>query len=137
MNRAELLEISARGEGSRHQFSAVVWRPEAEWSADADTTQATGEVTPPVTLPLALPVTPSVQRLLALLAEEGELSNADIRERLNLKNRTHVREHNIEPALAQRLVEYTIPDKPNSRLQKYRLTAAGQALLNTRQDRKE
>lgn len=133
MNRAELLEISARGEDSRQQFSAVVWRPEAEWSADADTTQATGEVTPPVTPPLA----PPVQRLLALLAEEGELSNADIRERLNLKDRTHVREHYIESALAQRLVEYTIPDKPNSRLQKHRLTAAGQALLNTGQDRKE
>jgi hypothetical protein len=27
------------------------------------------------------------------------------------------------------LLEYTIPDKPNSRLQKYRLTTKGQALL--------
>lgn len=59
----------------------------------------------------------------------GELSNADIRERKNLKDRTHVREHYIEPALAQSLIEYTIPTKPNSRLQKYRLTPAGQAWL--------
>jgi DNA-binding PadR family transcriptional regulator len=70
-----------------------------------------------------------VESLLGLLAEEGELSNAGIRERLTLKDRTHVREHYIEPALAQGLIEYTIPDKPNSRLQKYRLTDAGKACL--------
>jgi hypothetical protein len=78
-----------------------------------------------------------VEQLLVLLAEHGELSNSGIREHLKLKDRTHVREHYIEPALAQGLVEYTIPDKPNSRLQKYRLTAAGQALLKTGQDQKE
>jgi len=104
-------------------------RREAEWSADSDATKATGEVTPPVT--------PPVERLLALLAEEAELSNSDLRERLGLMDRTHVREHYIEPALAQGLLEYTIPDKPNSRLQKYRLTAADQALLQTGQDEKD
>jgi ATP-dependent DNA helicase RecG len=77
-----------------------------------------------------------VERLLVLLAEEGELSSADIRERLQLKDRTHVREHYINPALAQKLVEYTIPEKPKSRLQKYRLTATGRALSESR-NRKE
>ncbi|MFD2836866.1 Fic family protein [Azotobacter vinelandii] len=28
------------------------------------------------------------------------------------------------------LIEYTLPDKPNSRLQRYRLTDAGRAHLN-------
>ncbi len=93
-----------------NQFSAVVWRPEAEWGV-------TGEVTPPVT--------PSVEQLLVMLAEEGPLSSADLRERLQLKDRTHFREHYTAPALEQGLIEYTIPDKPNSRLQRYRLTAAG------------
>jgi ATP-dependent DNA helicase RecG len=35
----------------------------------------------------------------------------------------------IKELLSKQLIEYTIPDKPNSRLQKYRLTARGQALL--------
>jgi ATP-dependent DNA helicase RecG len=32
--------------------------------------------------------------------------------------------------LADRIVEYTIPDKPSSRLQKYRLTQNGRAILD-------
>ncbi|MNZ93354.1 hypothetical protein D3C78_1124160 [compost metagenome] len=101
-----------------NQFSALAWRPESEW------VPVTGEVTPPVTQP----VTPPVAALLALLTEAGELGNAEIRERMQLKDRTHVREHYIDPALTQGLIEMTIPDKPRSRLQKYRLTAQGRAV---------
>lgn len=97
-----------------NQFSALAWRPESEWGS------VTGEISPPVTPPVAA--------LLALLAEAGELGNAEIRERMQLKDRTHVREHYIEPALAQGLIEYSIPDKPRSRVQKYRLTPQGRAL---------
>ena len=38
----------------------------------------------------------------------------------------------IRVLLDQRLIEYTLPDKPNSRLQKYRLTLAGERALKER-----
>jgi len=75
------------------------------------------------------PVTPPVAALLRLLGEAGELGNAEIREQMNLKDRTHVREHYVDPALADGLIEPTIPGRPTSRLQKYRLTDKGRALL--------
>ncbi|MGQ0524737.1 MAG: Fic family protein, partial [Betaproteobacteria bacterium] len=48
---------------------------------------------------------------------------------LGLRDDEHFRKAYLLPALEAGWVEMTIPDKPNSRLQKYRLTAAGQARL--------
>ena len=35
---------------------------------------------------------------------------------------------------ADELIEYTLPEKPNSRLQKYRLTEKGRALISSPND---
>jgi len=83
--------------------------------------QAVPPVTPPVTPPVAV--------LVRLLGQTGALGNADIRRHLGLKDRTHLRERYLDPALADGLVEPTIPDKPQSRLQQYRLTAKGADVL--------
>jgi ATP-dependent DNA helicase RecG len=36
--------------------------------------------------------------------------------------------------LAEEIIEYTVPEKPKSRLQKYRLTAKGREMLGTREN---
>lgn len=59
------------------------------------------------------------------------MGNAEIRRHLGLKDRTHLRERYLDPALAEGLIEPTVPDKPNSRLQQYRLTAKGAALADS------
>ena len=62
---------------------------------------------------------PSVQKLLDVLGDE-ELSAAQIMERLDLSHRPTFRKNYLNPALAQGVIEMTIPDKPNSRNQRYR-----------------
>ena len=76
---------------------------------------ATPQVTPQVT-PQA---TPQVKQLLAIM--QGELSREDLQSALGLKDRKSFRERYLLPALEQGLIEMTIPEKPNSSLQKYRL----------------
>ena len=58
-------------------------------------------------------------KLLDELGEE-ELSAAEIMDRLGLSHRPTFRKNYLNPALEQGLIEMTIPDKPNSRNQKYR-----------------
>jgi hypothetical protein len=53
------------------------------------------------------------------------LSREELQERVGLRDRENFRKLYLLPALESGLVERTIPDKPNSRLQKYRLTKAG------------
>lgn len=70
-------------------------------------------------------VTPEVGRLLQVLV--GEMSRAELMASLGLKDEKHFRESYQQAAVTSGLVEMTIPDKPQSRNQKYRLTAAGRA----------
>lgn len=49
--------------------------------------------------------------------------------RLNLRSKTGAFKRTVKTLLDQNIIEYTIPDKPNSRLQQYRLTDKGRALL--------
>jgi len=72
-------------------------------------------------------VTPQVLELLGVLREEKGL--AALLAVLGLRDRKSLRALYINPALAAGLIERTIPDKPNSRLQQYRLTAKGREVV--------
>ncbi|SFM58406.1 Fic family protein [Nitrosomonas nitrosa] len=77
-------------------------------------------------------VTLQVSELLAAI--QGEMGREALQAVLSLSDRKSFRERYLKPALADRLIEMTIPDKPNSRLQKYRLTDEGRQWLTQNGD---
>jgi predicted HTH transcriptional regulator len=82
--------------------------------------------TPPVAGEVAGEVTGEVAKL--LLVCHGAKTRKVLRETLLLKGDDNFRRLYLVPALEAGLLEMTIPTKPNSRLQKYRLTPKGEAL---------
>jgi predicted transcriptional regulator len=67
----------------------------------------------------------------------GALGRLEAQYALQLKSQANFRDRYLTPALAAALIERTIPDKPNSRLQKYRLTPKGRALLSNYESEKK
>ena len=65
-----------------------------------------------------------VAHLLATL-KEGALSAGAAMQKLGLSHRTNFRKNYLNPALDAGYIEMTVPDRPKSRLQKYRLTEKG------------
>ena len=70
-----------------------------------------------------------VPELDVVMALDVERGSSDLLILLGLRNRTDLYSRFLLPAMNQGLIEYTIPDKPNSRLQKYRLAPRGKATL--------
>lgn len=77
---------------------------------------------PPPKLPPQ--VTPQVRRLLTVLGDK-ELGARELRNLLELSDAKSFRQLYLRSAIAAGLVEMTIPDKPQSRNQRYRLTSLG------------
>lgn len=95
-------------------FRSVLYRP------------GTQQVTQQATQQVTQQVTPEVGKLILIL--EGENKREELQEILGLKDRENFRKLYINEALKLKLIEMTIPDKPNSRNQKYRLTDKGKVL---------
>lgn len=77
-------------------------------------------------------VTPQVGHLLQVMKDA--MSREELQDILRLQDRKSFRERYLRPALADGLIEMTIPDKPNSRLQRYRLTDKGRQWLQLRDE---
>jgi len=105
-------------------FTAVFFpNPEIMAQIAVSTPEATPEVAPEVTGE----VTGEVLRLLA--AMEGEMKRREMQGVLGLKHEDHFREAYLLPALKIRGIEMTIPDKPRSSKQRYRITLRGERIL--------
>jgi ATP-dependent DNA helicase RecG len=108
-------QIDLVDEPEINQLRAVVWRKVA--STEAATPQVIPHVTPQVA--------PQVIAMLAIM--KGEHARQELMTLLGLSDRKHFAEAYLMPALQAELVEMTIPDKPQSSKQKYRLTSLGRA----------
>ena len=91
-----------------------------------------GVATDQVTVQVTDQVTGEVARLLEA-ASQGPQARSALQSALGLKHTPHFRQAYLLPAIAAGLLEMTLPDQPNSRLQGYRLTAKGKSWLASQQ----
>jgi predicted HTH transcriptional regulator len=105
-------------------FVAIIRRkPQRAFEAVGGKGRSTGEVAGVVTGE----VTGEVRKV--MLVCDKPMARKQLQERLVLKGEENFRKLYLVPALESGYIEMTIPDKPNSRLQKYRLTDKGRRYL--------
>ena len=78
----------------------------------------------------------SVQVVKLVSVLTGEMGRSELQGLLSIKNRDYFRTDYLNPAINTGYIELTIPDKPNSQNQKYRLTTKGIALKEHLKDGK-
>ena len=99
-----------------NQFKAVVQRPPPH-PGNVEKTESKAE---------SLDI-----RVLTALQNGGPLSKSHIAEALGLRNVTGQLNAQVRALLNRGHIEMTLPEKPNSRLQQYRLTQVGMQMLDT------
>ncbi|MBN1105125.1 MAG: transcriptional regulator, partial [Deltaproteobacteria bacterium] len=95
-------------------------------ASEESTPQVTDQMTPEV----APQVAPEVTRLLSAL--RGDMDRQSLQKALGLKAEKNFRLVYLRPALDAGLIEMTVPDKPRSSKQRYRLTTKGRGLREKR-----
>ena len=102
-------QVKPTGQGAEH--AAPQDTPQ---NAPQDTPQDSGHVTD------------RIEQLVAAVTEE--MSRAQLQELIGLRDRNHFTSAYLRPALEAGMIEMALPAKPTSRHQRYRRTAAGEAL---------
>ena len=90
-----------------------------------------GEVTPEVTEQVNQKAQSEAQsiKILQIVATLEAMSAKEIANELGLSNKTGAFKRSLQSLIQEGLLAYELPDKPNSRLQKYRLTDLGKQVL--------
>ena len=112
-------------------FKVIIWRPVSSTTGQVTgqvTGQATGQVTGQVTGQITIQITGQVAegiRRVSMVIYGEMKESADIQNALELKHRESFRDIYLIPSIEEGYLEMTIPDKPSSPYQKYRLTEKG------------
>ena len=70
----------------------------------------------------------AAMQLLSVMS--GEMTRREIRDALNLKDGSHVKKRFLGPCLERGWIEMTMPEKPRSPKQRFRITRAGRACVD-------
>ena len=109
-------------------FTVTIWRNEA--ISTQVNTHVNTQVSTQVSTQVDTQVNTQVKKIIQVFKEE-ETTLQNLMQSLNLRERGTFFRNYIQPALKLGLIEMTIPDKPKSRLQKYRLTEKGLEYLKS------
>jgi len=116
MNR--ILEVYDKGIFNlSDNFLQVTFPFEEDYENDSD------QVTIQDTMHVTMHVTMQVAEMIKVM--DGTMPRLEIMQKMKLFNRDYFRLEYLQPSLREGIVEMTIPDKPKSRFQKYRLTDKG------------
>lgn len=127
-NRGGVWEIIMRSAHEAETDTGATPGYRRGWDSNPRVESPAAKLDAPETDPVTDLNTDPVERLVRQLAR-GPLSPSELQKRLGLKHRPTFRTNYLYPALKQAVIEPTLPEKLRSRLQRYRLTPAGQRLL--------
>ena len=107
--------------------------PEPEFTDSSGFKTTIWRATPPGQ-PESLPE--SLESRVIVLLAKGPMQKSELSKSLGQKAISAQLNAVVRKLVTDQLIEYTIPDKPNSRLQKYRLTDKGRSeLLNLKSEK--
>ncbi len=133
LHRIDFIEKAGTGIRRIRSEARVQGCPDPEFEANGFFTavfRPNPEVRPPERVRVINAIPAELAREVRLLvACAGEMGRRALQRTLGLKSDSHFRKAYLLPALLEGLIEMTIPERPQSRNQRYRLTAAGREAL--------
>ena len=114
-------------------FHTIIWRKTVE----RDVAQSNGPVAHQVAYDVAYQNVPSnTAGRIFLILKNGPLGRPNIAKAIGVTRMARSLKLALDTLMEDGLIEYTIPEKPRSRLQKYRLTEKGRQMLGQNGTRK-